>query len=307
MKINCVVLNYNDADTVMSLLNRIRGFRCFENIVVVDNASTDNSWQRLKELQDDKIAVIQSEKNGGYGYGNNLGVRYAIQKNEATHVVIVNPDVKFRESTISKMARLFSHSEIGIVSPAMEDMQCSGLGRGWKLHGFIGELLAMGPVSRRIWGRFLNYPESYYKGKRAVYADVVHGSMLMVDAKAFLDCGGYDEDIFLYQEEAVLAWRMKTSGYRTVVLLTETYLHQHSTSITKSCNGQLQRQRMRHESLIYYMKNYLYINRFQEWFAGIWFEIILMEIRITKFLADTMNTRCIKTAAKGCKKEGRIC
>ncbi len=165
----------------------------------------------------------------------------------------------------------------------------------------------MGPVSRRIWGRFLNYPESYYKGKRAVYADVVHGSMLMVDAKAFLDCGGYDEDIFLYQEEAVLAWRMKTSGYRTVVLLTETYLHQHSTSITKSCNGQLQRQRMRHESLIYYMKNYLYINRFQEWFAGIWFEIILMEIRITKFLADTMNTRCIKTAAKGCKKEGRIC
>lgn len=96
MKINCVVLNYNDADTVMSLLNRIRGFRCFENIVVVDNASTDNSWQRLKELQDDKIAVIQSEKNGGYGYGNNLGVRYAIQKNEATHVVIVNPDVKFR-------------------------------------------------------------------------------------------------------------------------------------------------------------------------------------------------------------------
>ncbi len=302
-----MVLNYNDADTVMSLLNRIRGFRCFENIVVVDNASTDNSWQRLKELQDDKIAVIQSEKNGGYGYGNNLGVRYAIQKNEATHVVIVNPDVKFRESTISKMARLFSHSEIGIVSPTMEDMQCSGLGRGWKLHGFIGELLAMGPVSRRIWGRFLNYPESYYKGKRAVYADVVHGSMLMVDAKAFLDCGGYDEDIFLYQEEAVLAWRMKTSGYRTVVLLTETYLHQHSTSITKSCNGQLQRQRMRHESLIYYMKNYLYINRFQEWFAGIWFEIILMEIRITKFLADTMNTRCIKTAAKGCKKEGRIC
>lgn len=138
-----MVLNYNDADTVMSLLNRIRGFRCFENIVVVDNASTDNSWQRLKELQDDKIAVIQSEKNGGYGYGNNLGVRYAIQKNEATHVVIVNPDVKFRESTISKMARLFSHSEIGIVSPTMKDMQCSGLGRGWKLHGFIGELLAI--------------------------------------------------------------------------------------------------------------------------------------------------------------------
>lgn len=302
-----MILNYNDADTVINLLNRIRGFRCFENIVVVDNASTDNSWQRLKELEDDKIAVIQSEKNGGYGYGNNLGVRYAIQKNEATHVVIVNPDVKFRESTISKMARLFSHSDIGIVSPAMEDIQCSSLGRGWKLHGFIGELLAMGPVSRRIWGRFLNYPESYYKGKGAVYADVVHGSMLMVDAKAFLDCGGYDEDIFLYQEEAVLAWRMKTSGYRTVVLLTEIYLHQHSTSITKSCNGQLQRQRMRHESLIYYMKNYLYINRFQEWFAGIWFEIILMEIRITKFLADTMNTRCIKTAAKGCKKEGRIC
>ena len=57
--------------------------------------------------------------------------------------------------------------------------------------------------------------------------DVVHGSMLMVDTAAFLECGGYDENIFLYQEEAVLGWKMRTGGYRTALLLTESYVHRH--------------------------------------------------------------------------------
>lgn len=279
MKINCVIVNYNDADTVIRLVKRIHQFESLEGIVVADNASTDDSWERLKTLEDQKVAVICGDRNGGYGYGNNLGVQYAIGTNQATHVVIANPDVEFTERGILAMSRIFkSHPDVGVVAPMMEDMQYGGLGRGWPLHGFAGELLAMGPISRRLLKKVLNYPESRYRGKRAVYADVVHGSMLMVDGRAFLECGGYDEHIFLYQEEAVLAWRMRTNGYRTVVLLTETYIHRHGTSISKACKGQQVRQKLRHESLMYYMKNYLYINKLEELIARVWFRGIFAEI-----------------------------
>lgn len=44
MKINCVILNYNDAGTVENLVRRIKDYRCLDRIVVVDNASTDDSW-----------------------------------------------------------------------------------------------------------------------------------------------------------------------------------------------------------------------------------------------------------------------
>lgn len=280
MKINCVIVNYNDADTAICLVKRIHRFESLAGIVVVDNASADDSWERLKALEDEKVAVIRGERNGGYGYGNNLGVRYAIGTNQATHVIIANPDVEFAERVILAMSRIFkSHPDVGAVAPVMEDMQYGGLGRGWPLRGFAGELLAMGPISRRLFKRALNYPESHYNGKKAVYADAVHGSMLMVDGGAFLECGGYDEHIFLYQEESVLAWRMRTNGYRTVVLLTETYIHRHGATISKACKGQQIRQRLRHESLMYYMKNYLYINKLEELIARVWFQGIFAEIR----------------------------
>ena len=281
MKTNCVIVNYNDADTVINLVDRVHEYLCFDQIVVVDNASTDDSWQRLERLRDDKVAVIRGEKNGGYGYGNNLGVRYAARINEATHVVIANPDVEFSENLILAMGRIFSHHpDAGVVSAVMEDMEYGGMGYGWPLRGFAGELLAMGPVSRRIFGRFLSYPGKYFEGKKAAWVDVVHGSMLMVDTAAFLECGGYDENIFLYQEEAVLGWKMRTGGYRTALLLTESYVHRHGVSVGKSLGEAMERQKLRHESVMYYMKHYLYINPVQELMARLWFWGILMEIRI---------------------------
>ncbi len=283
--INCVIVNYNDGDRVIKLIGQIRGYSCFDQIVVVDNASTDDSWQRLKALQDQKVAVIRGEKNGGYGYGNNLGVTYAARVNNATHAVIANPDVEFSQKTVLSMARMFdSHPDAGVVSAVMEDMEYGGLGYGWRLHGFTGELLSMGPASRRLFSRFLNYPTSYFQGKRAAWVDVVHGSMLMVDTGAFLECGGYDETIFLYQEEAVLAWRMRTSGFRTILVLTESYLHSHGASITKSLSSQTERQKLRHDSAMYYMKHYLYINPVQELIARLWFGVILLEIRAAGIL-----------------------
>ena len=60
MKAVCVVLNYNDAGTTERLVKRIRNYSCFEHVVIVDNASTDNSWERLLMLQDQKVCVIRA-------------------------------------------------------------------------------------------------------------------------------------------------------------------------------------------------------------------------------------------------------
>ena len=52
------------------------------------------------------MAVIRGEKNGGYGYGNNLGVRYAARINEATHVVIANQVDTYDERVYQKAREL---------------------------------------------------------------------------------------------------------------------------------------------------------------------------------------------------------
>ncbi len=290
MKINCVILNYNDASTTIKLADQICGYRSLDHIVIVDNASTDDSWERLREFaaQKDwnkKIDLIPAERNGGYGAGNNLGVRYAVEKNGADYVLIANPDVNFSEDCMKTLARtLAKHPELAIVTAKMEDQTYGEMKNGWKLHGFWGELFSMGPISMRLFQGFLQYPESYFKGKKAVYVDAVHGSMLMVDGKKFVEAGGYDEGIFLYQEEAVLASRMKAKGYKTALLLNQSYRHEHSVSISKSFRGQMDRQKLRNESVLYYLRQYHKIGFVKTWIAKLWFAGILLEIRAAGFL-----------------------
>lgn len=285
MKINCVIVNYNDADTTKKLVEQIHGYEILFQIVIVDNASTDDSLKRLKELQDEKVVVLEAKSNGGYGAGNNLGVKYSFQINQATHVLIANPDTFFTEGCIQNMSRAFYKSpEVGVVAATMEDAIYGRQSNGWPLRGFYRELLSMGPICRRVLRQWLEYPEHYFEGKTAVYVDAVHGSMLMVDGAVFMDCGGYDEGLFLYQEEAVLAWKMKSKGYRTVLLLKCSYQHEHSVSITRSLKSYLARQQQRHDSTMYYFKHYLRINWIQEWITGVWFGILLLEIRMAMFL-----------------------
>lgn len=287
MKINCVILNYNDASTVLELINEIGGYQALDRIVIVDNASTDDSWEMLQTLETKyaHVDLLHSEKNGGYGAGNNLGVRHAVNVNEADYVLIANPDVKFSEACVKRLAGvLFRHEELAVATALMEDQTYGEMKNGWKVHEFWGELFAMGPISRRLLKKRLNYPEKYFEGKKAVYVDAVHGSMLMANGKKFLEAGGYDEGIFLYQEETVLARRLKNRGYKSLLVLDQKYRHEHSVSIKKSFKGQMDRQKLRNASVLYYMKHYLGIGPIREMIAKMWFAGILLEIRVAGML-----------------------
>ncbi len=280
---NCVIVNYNDAGTAARLVRRIHDYACLQQILIVDNASSDDSLKRLELLQDEKVTVLRSEKNGGYGAGNNLGVRYAVRENQADYVLIANPDVSFSEGCVRAMVHVLQRYQDAGVAAAV--MTGSGHRRnGWRLHGFVGELLTMGPVSRRLFGFVLNYPEACFKGKKAVNVEAVHGSLLMVKTEAFKKCGGYDEGIFLYQEEAVLGQRMRTAGYRTILLLNQTFHHEHAVSIGKAHEKLAERQKLRNESVMYYMKHYLHIRPWQELVAKLWFQGILLEDRAAEWL-----------------------
>ena len=282
MKVSCVILNYNDSETALALAERLLPYESLHQIVLVDNASTDGSGERLAAFaaQTEKAVFLAAPCNGGYGAGNNLGVSWAVREGGADYVLIANPDVEVSQSCIRNMARaLEKRPEAAAVTAVMEDETYGAWRNAWPLRGFVRELLAMGPVSRRVFRPFLEYPESRFRGKKAAWVDAVHGSCLMVDGAKFLECGGYDEGMFLYQEEAVLAWRMRTGGYRTILLLNASYRHHHSVSISHSFAGELERQRLRETSVLYYMKHYLFINQLQERIARLWFWGIRMEIR----------------------------
>ncbi len=282
MNISCIILNYNDPETTISLVNSIVNYEILDSIVIVDNCSTDDSTSRLQAVAVGKVHVISAERNGGYGYGNNQGIRYAYGTLHASHALIANPDVKVTEECIQAMKDSFLKiSRLGVAAAVTRDGMGEVALSSWRLNGLIGDLLDTGLITRRIFAPWLNdRPElkADFEKERYVYVDAVLGSLFMADIHVLMECGLYDEEVFLYYEEKILGFQLKKKGYGTVLLLNQSYVHLHSVSINKNVKSILKKQAILHKSKLHYYKNYLGINRFQECLVRAFLAFLMAEI-----------------------------
>ena len=90
------------------------------------------------------------------------------------------------------------------------------------------------------------------------YVDIVQGCFFMAKKKAFAEVGWFDEGTFLYEEEAILAKKMKYRGYKLGILVDEYIHHNHhekDKSLIKKQN-KLFDMKCFYNSRKYYIKNY---------------------------------------------------
>lgn len=278
MKISCVILNYNDETTTTCLIKEIEHFSALTSIVVVDNLSTDNSFEILKKHATEKIHVIQTDKNGGYGYGNNFGIRYAVRHSSADYILIANPDVHFSNDIIIAMAEFLDNNiDYAVVAPRA--LKPSGEDQkllAWKLQSKWDYLLSGSMIYLKYFSDKF-YPKSYYDGKGQADVAVVPGSLLMVTAKYMMKYGMYDEKNFLYSEEEIIAIKFKNAGLKTRLLLNDTYIHEHSVSISKSFPSELKKKRMNLDSRIFVLNHYYEATKLEKKIVKIISKVAFME------------------------------
>lgn len=255
--LNYVILNYNDYETTKKCVNIIKDFQCIDKIIIVDNCSSDNSYSRLLELRSNKIDVIQTSSNGGYGYGNNYGVTYAKKTYKADYVVISNPDVIIDENSVEKCLNyICTNQDIAVVVPKMlnaKEQVCDN--SVWKIPTYWQYLFCTLFLTKRITPSN-NYNTEYVGGQEPVFCECVAGSWLMIDVDKFSSCGMYDENIFLYCEETVLAIKLKKMGYKTVLIPNIYFIHNHSVSINKSIKSVVKQRKIMWKSRLYVLKHY---------------------------------------------------
>lgn len=115
-----IILNWNGwKDTIECLksLNNLN-YKNYE-VIVVDNGSTDNSVEKIKEYIENKpkFKLIANEKNLGFAGGNNIGIRYALN-NEFEYILLLNNDTVVDENFLKPMVELLESSDdIGFVGP----------------------------------------------------------------------------------------------------------------------------------------------------------------------------------------------
>ncbi|MBQ7724560.1 MAG: glycosyltransferase family 2 protein [Lachnospiraceae bacterium] len=228
MKTTLIILNYNDGERTKGLLLQAAGYDVINDIVVVDNASTDGSYELLKEEEGEHIHVIRRNSNGGYAKGNNEGALYALKKLHPDIIFIANPDVSFTEPAAKAMAEaLMNNNEYAAVAPFVRQGY-----NVWNLPGFIGILRSLFLFSFTA-EKILLKRAVERTGADLAPVGVIEGSFFAVSAEKFREVSGFDERTFLYGEEIMLARRFRRKGYREAVLPKMVYDHLHSASIKK--------------------------------------------------------------------------
>lgn len=206
-KISIVLLNYNGRRHLETYLPSVVKHSRPYKIYLVDNGSTDDSLDFLRE-NFPKIEIISFEENHGFCGGYNRAIRMI----ESEYTVLLNTDVEVTANWIDPILQIFeSDSDIRAIQPKILSHREKDR---FEYAGAAGGFLdIMGyPFCRGRIFETLEKDEGQYDNARDIFW--ASGSCLFVHRATYLDLGGLDEDFFAHMEEIDLCWKIWNAGFR---------------------------------------------------------------------------------------------
>ena len=268
MKTAIIILNYNSEKETRDYVEKIKKYEIIDKIIVVDNMSTTiGAFNVLKELEDDKVSVIQSERNGGYSYGNNFGIHYLESLNEKyDNIIISNADIDVEEKAVEKTIRfLNSNEKIAVSAPRMYNADNTPARRSsWKIRTFGLDFIHSTRLLELLFYPILRkgeYSEKEYE-QEALKVEAIAGSFFAIKYDILKKIGYFDENVFLFYEEDIIAHKIKELGYEIYSLNDIKFIHYESQTIKKSINY-FKKKKLLYNSKMYYQKEYNKIGFFK--------------------------------------------
>lgn len=238
--------NHRDLEACLESIGRQLN-RLSYNVIVVDSYHTDHESALIKTVADSNGASYVSIPNKGYGYGNNVGIKRALAESSNDFVVVCNPDTEIKSIDIAALLSLAETygdpSKVPyIIAPQIKTLNgkdqnpfipskcelyeslvyqgCKARIRGLSLAGF-----ALNRIKRELFLRTHSNQE-YCE----VYAP--HGSFILFSNKAAgLLNPVFDERIFLFAEEHLVAWRAAQRNIPIVYCPAINVLHKEDGSV----------------------------------------------------------------------------
>lgn len=254
MKTGFVILNFNCWEKTKDLAQKAASFEAVDAVVVIDNASTDGSYEHLKEIGYKKIYILQSKKNGGYSYGNNYGAK-ACRKLGVELMFISNPDVNVEEEDIKKIKAQFADRDYSVLTGIEYDRYGNIV---WpplcKRREYWDDVFDCFFIGRKL--RKKRFDIALDRTVAVQDAEMTKGSFFAVRMEDFMETGGFDEDLFLFCEERVISRRMEKIGRKIGIVTDAKYVHTHSSSIHTSYQKVGRRMRILYDSRLCYNRKY---------------------------------------------------
>lgn len=203
--ISIVIVTYNNKKTIKSCIDSVLKYSPGCEVVVVDNASKDNTAQLVKRYNQ-KVMLVKSNANLGFSKGNNLGVRYAT----CEYLVFLNPDTEIeeKEAFIKIKDVLEKNKGFGLIGPRL--IYPDGLSQ-YSVRNLPTISAAFKQYILKVKGAY-----DFYDPKCIDLCEVesVVGACMIIKKEIFLEIGGFDEKYFLYYEDLDLCRRIRKNGLK---------------------------------------------------------------------------------------------
>jgi len=215
---SAIVLNYNGRgfveESVRSLLAQdLPGLE----VLVVDNGSRDGSPDEIERSFPDRVRVLRSPRNLGFGAGNNLGIREA----RGRHVILLNNDAVAAPSFARELvAAAEADDSVGMVAAKVLEYARRDV------LDTVGHLLYPDGLNRGR-GRLETDRGQYDECRTTLFPS---GAAALYTRRMLDDIGLFDESFFLYGDDAELGLRGRVAGWSCALAPRAIAYHHYSRS-----------------------------------------------------------------------------
>jgi GT2 family glycosyltransferase len=239
MDLSIIILSYNTQDLTKqcldSIVKSLDKTKVKVEIIVIDNASKDDSVQLLKTYEKKhkskniSLKFIYNKENVGYPRGNNQGMKVA----KGEYILLLNSDVIVQNVNFEKLLEYMRKNPkigaltvkvnlpVGGIDPASH----RGFPTPWNSFCYFTKLeMVLGriPGLKSLFG---GYHLTKYNLKRIHEIDSPTGAFFLSPKEILDKVHGFDEDYFMYGEDLDLAFKIKQLKYKIIYYPLYTVVH----------------------------------------------------------------------------------
>lgn len=214
--VSIIIVNYNTENLIIPCVESIveKTKDCSYEIIIVDNASPNNSAKKLtdKYVDNPSISIELMSENLGFGKANNEGLK----KSRGEYILFLNPDTLLRNDAIDKLWHYcVANTEVGACGGNLFDVN---LEPAHSFHRLFPSVFSdfssslFGVPERLLFGknRFFNFTN------KVIDVAYITGADLMIPRRVLNETNAFSPSFFMYYEETELCRRIKKTGYRIV-------------------------------------------------------------------------------------------
>ncbi len=250
MDLSVVIVNYQTFELTKNTINSIfeYSYPFSLEVIVVDNASSDDSLSKLKDYFKDKVKFIASAENNGFAAGNNQ----ALNVSQGKYVLLLNSDTIVWKDTLESIYNYMEkHTDVGACGCRV--------------------LLENGELDKACKRSFPNVKNSFFRlfhiptnsedddynldnlPDGEIYEiDCLTGAFMFIRKSALDEVGFLDETFFMYGEDIDLCYRIKQAGWKIV------YYGKSKITHLKGASSKKQKSKLIYE---FYRAMYIYYNK----------------------------------------------